>query len=125
MTREAQVIQYLKDNPETSVNAMSKNLRIPRITVRRIMSMLQNNAHESNGEIEKRENGDGFTLDTGRTRSIRTLAELLKVAKVDETKWTVERWIGNKYSVATKNEETGRVTVTDLFQVKATLVPKK
>jgi len=127
-TRCLLVAEYLKRFPKAGSPTIAKALKIPRITVRRILAKMKNAAAMPPGKVDggivTETCGKGFSLDTGPSSRIRTLDQLLRAAKVDSSLWMVERYIVNKYSVATKNEETGEVTVTDLFQVKATLVPK-
>jgi hypothetical protein len=125
--RRAAVAAYIAANPTAGQLAISKATGIPRVTVRRLLSLLRAATQPVTGKVNagitRTDEKSGFSLDTGATTEIKTLDQLLKVACVDLALWKVERQLVNKYSVATKNEETGAVTVTDLFQVKATLIP--
>jgi hypothetical protein len=55
------------------------------------------------------------------TPGIRTLDELLDATDVDLNTWAVDRYVVNKWEVGALNKETGKVEVTELFQVKAWL----
>jgi len=73
------------------------------------------------GQTTWTENDDGAVLDI-RTKRIMTLEDLLEAAKVDMTKWYVERTVINKWEVGAKNAE-GEIVVEPLWQVKAWLKP--
>lgn len=55
------------------------------------------------------------------TKDVRTLKDLICVCEIDTTEWDITKWECNKWEVGSKHPETGQVTVTPLFQVKATL----
>jgi hypothetical protein len=59
--------------------------------------------------------GDSWTISLPKTR-IKTLPELLEHCKVDESEWTVERFVVNKWEMGSNSKEP-----TELFQVKAWL----
>lgn len=67
-------------------------------------------------EIDK----DKWRIQLNKTR-IHTLEELVEYCRIDLDVWEVERWIANKWEMASKHPESGDVTVTPLYQVKATL----
>jgi hypothetical protein len=67
-------------------------------------------------EIDK----DKWRIQLNKT-SIHTLEELVEYCRIDLDVWEVERWIANKWEMASKHPQTGDVTVTPLYQVKATL----
>lgn len=86
--------------------------------------------------------GNYMTLETGFTRRILTLEDLLEAGKVDLSEWEVERYIVNKWEVGAKTAERhlewnggriatgfiddpGKLTIEPLIQVKAWLVRKK
>jgi len=130
--RERAVAAYLKAHPTAGTPRIAEMTGMSRTAVRRIIARIGRAKPAESGVnrtkpvptgITKTEEGKGFSLDTGRQKDICTLDQLLAKAQVDLKQWKVDRFLVNKYSVATKNEDTGDVTVTDLFQVKATLIP--
>jgi predicted phosphodiesterase len=66
---------------------------------------------------------DTYNISIKNTR-IHTLPELLEYCKVDLSVWEVERFIVNKWEMASKSVD-GGVDVTPLYQVKATLAKRK
>ena len=71
------------------------------------------------------ETADGATLESGTSATIRTLDDLLAVCEVDLSRWTVERFVVNKWDNVMRGAEPGAATTTELFQVKAWLAPIK
>jgi hypothetical protein len=67
--------------------------------------------------------GDTWEISLPKTR-IKTLEQLIEHCKIDTTIWEIQRWICNKWEVGTKNENTDKVSVEPLFQIKAWLVRK-
>lgn len=67
------------------------------------------------------ESSDNKMVVTAKTRTIRTLDELLKAAEVDLEIWEVERWIANKWEIGSKvgDKQDTKLLVTPLWQVKA------
>jgi hypothetical protein len=128
--REITIRSFIKENPTAGAQVISRATGIPQSTVGFILkkfkpasSVSPDTIHETKGG--RTDNADpktGFTLDSGVSRTIQTLDQLLDAAKVDRNLWTVERYAVNKYDVVTKNED-GNPVVSKLFQVKATLVP--
>lgn len=69
------------------------------------------------------------TVVTSQSKTVRTLADALAVAKVNLTVWEVERYIVNKWDCVAKIDVKGKkkLTATELWQVKVFLrrkVPK-
>lgn len=77
-------------------------------------------------DVEFKEGDDDTaTVDSPLADRVMTLDELLARANVDVRVWEVERHVVNKWEVGAVNRETGRVEVTELFQVKAWLKRNK
>lgn len=76
-------------------------------------------------EFQESESGAVLTL---RSKTIRTLEGALASGKVDEAKYEVERWVLNKWDMASrvKQSESGCETLaaTELWQVKVWLKPR-
>ena len=68
-------------------------------------------------------NDDTWTISMPKTR-IQTLEELLEHCKVDLALWSVDRFVCNKWEMGAK-DETGKVVVEPLFQIKAFLEKRK
>lgn len=64
----------------------------------------------------------GATLESGNSATIRTLDDLLAACDVDLSRWTVARYVVNKWNAAMRGPD-GLPMLTDLFQVKAWLEP--
>ena len=67
---------------------------------------------------------DGATLESGKSATIRTLDDLLAECAVDLSRWTVDRFVVNKWDSVMRGPDDEPVT-TELFQVKAWLAPIK
>lgn len=121
------VADYVKKHPEAGRYTIAGALDISLGKVQSALFFLRSPAAAAglppSDTVERKESPKKMTLDCPRSVNVRTLEDLIRVAKVDLTKWKVERFIENKYEVATKNEATGDVTVTELWQVKATFIP--
>lgn len=72
------------------------------------------------GGISWTEASDGATVESPRGH-ISTLEGLLEAAKVDLSRWYVERWTCNKWDQGSRTDD--GVTVTELWQIKAYLRP--
>ena len=70
------------------------------------------------------ESRDGATLESGKSATIRTLDDLLAACEVDLSRWTVDRFVVNKWDSVMRGPDDEPVT-TELFQVKAWLAPIK
>lgn len=66
---------------------------------------------------------EGRTIDSTSSERVKTLDDLLAAAEVDLERWRVDRHVINKWEVAAKNN-TGGMTLQDLWQVKAWLSPR-
>jgi len=79
-------------------------------------------AAETPDNVEVSADGDRQTV-TCKTRTVRTLAEALEVAEVDEDIWEVERWVANKWDVGAKvgPKSDKKIEVQELWQVKVWL----
>lgn len=66
------------------------------------------------------ESGDIATLETPKGQRIQTLEQLLKVAQVDQDVWSVKNHVVNSWEGLSRGED-NKITVTSLFQVKASL----
>jgi hypothetical protein len=67
---------------------------------------------------------DTSCIVTSKTKTIRTLDEVLKEANIDTEIWEVERWVANKWDCVAKISRTGeeqRLEATELWQVKVWL----
>lgn len=67
---------------------------------------------------------DGATLESGKSATIRTLDDLLATCEVDLSRWTVDRFVVNKWDNVMRGPDDEPAT-TELFQVKAWLSPIK
>lgn len=68
------------------------------------------------------ETQNGATLESGSSATIRTLDDLLAACDVDLSRWTVARYVVNKWNSASRGPD-GAPVLADLFQVKAWLEP--
>lgn len=68
--------------------------------------------------------GDDATFEAVVNKRVQTLDDLVAVAKIDLNEWTIERWLCNKWEVASKLEDKV-LKVQDLWQVKAWLKRNK
>jgi hypothetical protein len=71
--------------------------------------------------VEVTDNGNAQAIERLTHEKVRTLADLIRVCEIDSAEWEIERWTANKWEVGSKNPDTGDVTVTPLYQVKAWL----
>jgi hypothetical protein len=63
---------------------------------------------------------DTWEVSIPRTR-ICTLEQLVEHCKIDLSIWTVKRFVANKWEMGAKNQDTGKIEVEPLFQIKAFL----
>lgn len=82
-------------------------------------TQLLKNFLSNNNTITEDNNKDIKTLESQISGRIRTLDDLIKVAKINLEEWTIDRHIINKWDVGTKIGE--EIIVEDLFQVKVWL----
>lgn len=68
------------------------------------------------------ETANGATLESGKSATVRTLDELLATCDVDLSRWTVARYVVNKWDSAMRGAD-GEAVTTQLYQVKAWLDP--
>lgn len=68
------------------------------------------------------EGASGATLESGSSATIRTLDDLLAACNVDLSRWTVARYVVNKWNSASRGPD-GNPVLAELFQVKAWLEP--
>jgi hypothetical protein len=69
-------------------------------------------------------NEDGTVTAESRSKTIKTLEQLIEVAEIDLDKWQVVSWIANVWQQAQKNPDNpDRPIMVNLHQVKASLRP--
>ena len=131
-TKLAQAVSALRADPRISIDRLARLIGAPAVTRRDRLnvSMLLVRAkaasNAGSGMVPAKPavltdfKGAAGTVESPQSASIRTLDELLAAAAVDLTVWEVERWVANKWEVATGDGEGGAM-VTPLFQVKAWL----
>jgi len=68
------------------------------------------------------ETANGATLESGKSATVRTLDDLLATCEVDLTRWTVARYVVNKWDSAMRGQDSAPV-LAQLYQVKAWLEP--
>lgn len=64
---------------------------------------------------------DLTTVEGPLGRRVKSLDDLLRECKVDQSEWLVERWVANKWEVGAKHPTTGEILTAPLYQVKAWL----
>jgi len=118
--------RYLADHPDHGERRISKALGIPKGTVSRLLKN-----HFSHGRRVLLGVAGGITLGSAKelleriieskpSRTVQSLDDLLREAKVDLKEWMVDHHIVNSYEMGYK-DEAGRAHKLPLFQVKAWL----
>jgi len=74
--------------------------------------------------VEVRDGGNAQTITKLATEDVRSLDDLIRVCGIDLSVWEVKQFVCNKWAVGSKHPETGEVSVTPLYQVKAWLQRK-
>jgi hypothetical protein len=87
-----------------------------------VKNISQQPSEESKATFKGDEKGAEYSFNT--TNQIKTLQDLIDACDIDLSVWMIERWVCNKWEMGSKDEVTGRVNVTPLFQVKIWLKPK-
>jgi len=101
----------IKDNP-----AIGKSFNAVRC---KILKMKRGEIHVKGEDIEQQETPEGRVVHCNSS-TIRTVNDLLRVAKIDLTYWEVTNAVINKYDQGAKLPD-GTIAVTELFQVKVWL----
>jgi predicted phosphodiesterase len=118
--------EYIATHPTAGYRTVAKAVGVPPTTVQSILKKLgyaSGNVSPKMPEVPKegvrydQENGVADVV----SRNPQTLEQLLKACKVDLKQWRVERWVANKWETASKHPDTGKVTRTPLYQIKAFL----
>ena len=86
--------------------------------------LVQPKTEKTRKESKFTQNGDKATLEITTDKQIKTLEQLIEVAKIDTDVWEIERYVCNKWEVAAFDHAEGHFTLQELWQVKATLKMK-
>jgi len=119
--RKSAVKKYLESYPNASDKHLSRVLGIPQTSVWRARQELRGGSvlETSIPKIGHRRNEDeSIELVTSNPC---TLDDLLKACRVDLKTWRVSKHVVNKWETASKHPDTGKITRTPLFQIKAFL----
>ncbi len=121
------VIQkYVDDHPSAGRIEITKATGIPGASVQRALKKIRRGVLPP---LMPKTGGDEKPTDKQREiettlcRTAPTLAGLLEQCHVDLAKEQVDRHVINKFEQGSKHPETGAVTVTELYQIKAWLSP--
>ena len=103
-------------------SAIGREFGVSKPTAHDMVARWRRDQENTEGGVSVERSGDDLILDSRGGTRIRTLDDLLAACAVDLTRWTVERWVANKWEVGAKGPD-GEVVVEPLFQVKAWLKP--
>jgi hypothetical protein len=123
--RLASISEFLHDNPTAGRVTISKATGISPAAVARALRALRSEkpvASTAVLTVPKEGKQVEFSKTSGEaslvSKRVLTLEDLIKHTQVDLKVWEVERFVSNKYEVATKDDK-GKVTISPLYQIKA------
>lgn len=119
---------YMRTHPTEGYRRIARALSLPRASVDRAVKHLRGGvrlatAVSEAGQLPK----VGHNYDTREncatlvTANPATLEGLLKACQVDLKTWRVKDWVCNKWEMGSKDANSGKVTRTPLYQIKAWL----
>lgn len=123
--RLAAISKFLSANPTAGRVTISKATGIPPAAVGRALRSLQTSpvgGVSARSEVPREGKQVDFNETGGEasmvSKRVLTLQDLIEHTQVDMKVWEVERFVSNKYEVASKDDK-GKVTVSPLYQLKA------
>lgn len=130
MTNSKKIREYLIANPINRskphcYSEIAKKFGVTNDAVRSIWRRLRASGAVERGEFKNYTSFDSNTqsIELRTKKRVQTLEDLIEVANIDPSIWSIERWECNKWEVGAV-DDTGSIVVEPLYQVKAKLKAK-